>query len=350
MTNRPLRVVHYLNQFFGGVGGEEAASHELEVRPIPVGPGLALQNALGTAGQVVATIVCGDNAFHERRDDVLARLRGYLAEIHPDLVVAGPAFGAGRYGAACADVVLVAADLQIAAVVGLHPDNPAVPLCRSRVHIVPVPQSARTMADALARMARLGVRLAAGEVLGAPATEGYLPRGVRCHVPVESTGAERVLDLLLAKLRGEPYSSEIAEPPPLRRRAAPGLRDLPQARIAVISTGGIVPAGNPDGLRHINESRWRQYSLSGAERMEAGRWEPIHGGYDASAARQDPNVVVPLDVLRALEANGAIASVHDQYVAVVGIGAPVEVAERIGSEIAVALRSGEVSGAILTST
>src|SRR5262245_2338196 len=330
MSDRPLRVVHYLNQFFGGVGGEDAAAHALEMRAMPVGPGLALQTALGPMGQVVATIVCGDNAFHEQRDDVLARLRTYLGEIKPDLVIAGPAFAAGRYGAACADVALLAADLRIPAVLGLHPDNPAVALCRSRVHIVPVPQSPRTMAEALGRMVRLGVRLATGEAIGAPAEEGYLPRGVRRHVPAESTGAERVVDLLLAKLRGEPYSSEIAEQPPPRRRAAPGLRDLPHARIAVISTGGIVPAGNPDGLRHINESRWRQYSVSGAERMEVGRWEPIHGGYDASAARQDPNVVVPLDVLRALEAKGAIAGVHDQYVAVVGIGAPVEVAERIG--------------------
>jgi glycine reductase len=350
MTDRALRVVHYLNQFFGGVGGEEAASHALEVRTTPAGPGLALQAALGESGQVIATIVCGDNAFHEQRDHVLEGMRTCLADLRPDLVVAGPAFAAGRYGAACADVALLAADLHIPAVVGLHPDNPAVALCRSRVHIVPVPQSPRTMAEALGRMARLGARLAAGEAIGSPEKEGYLPRGVRRHVPVESTGAERAVDLLLAKLRGDRYSSEIAEQAPPRRRAAPGLRDLPRARIAVISTGGIVPAGNPDGLRHINESRWRQYSVSGVERMEAGRWEPIHGGYDAAAARQDPNVVVPLDVLRALEASGAIGGVHDQYVAVVGIGAPVEVAERIGGEIAVALRAGEVSGAILTST
>ena len=34
-----MRVVHYLNQFFGGIGGEEKAGVPLEARPGAVGPG-----------------------------------------------------------------------------------------------------------------------------------------------------------------------------------------------------------------------------------------------------------------------------------------------------------------------
>ena len=33
-----LRVVHYLNQFFAGVGGEEMSDHPVSSRPGPVGP------------------------------------------------------------------------------------------------------------------------------------------------------------------------------------------------------------------------------------------------------------------------------------------------------------------------
>jgi glycine reductase complex component B subunit gamma len=345
-----LKVVHYLNQFFGGVGGEDKADHPLEFRSGPVGPGLALQAALGGAGQVVETIVCGDNAFHEQRDAVLAAVRARLETLRPDLLVAGPAFNAGRYGAACGDVGMAAVDLQIPAVVGLHPNNPAVPICRERVYVVPVDASPRTMAQAMRRIASLGVRIARREPLNGPAVEGYLPQGLRRHVPAEVPGARRAVDYLLAKLRGEAYSTDI--PLQVRRggRPAPPIRNLAAARIVLISTGGIVPAGNPDGLRHINEDRWRRYGIGGEAEMAAGKWEPIHGGYDASSARANPNVVVPLDALRAVEAAGAIGAVHDEYFAVVGVGAPVDVAERIGREIAAAAESGEIAGAILTST
>ena len=51
-----IRVVHYLNQFFGGIGGEEHANSPVEVREGAVGPGRALQQFLGTNATVVATI------------------------------------------------------------------------------------------------------------------------------------------------------------------------------------------------------------------------------------------------------------------------------------------------------
>ncbi len=38
---QPIRVVHYVNQFFGGIGGEERARTPLEVREGPLGPGRA---------------------------------------------------------------------------------------------------------------------------------------------------------------------------------------------------------------------------------------------------------------------------------------------------------------------
>jgi len=221
---------------------------------------------------------------------------------------------------------------------------------RARTYIVPVDASPRTMADAMRRMAALGVRLARMETIGTPEAEGYLPQGVRRHVAVEETGAARAVDLLLSKLRGDTYTTEVPLQVFRRSRPAAPIRNLSRSTIAIISTGGIVPAGNPHALRHINETRWRRYPIAGEQRMEAGRWEPIHGGYDAAAARGNPNVVVPLDALRGLEAAGTIGRVHDEYFAVVGVGAPVEVAERIGSEIADALQTGEVTGAILTST
>jgi glycine reductase len=60
-VGQPARIVHYVNQFFGGIGGEEKAHTPLEVREGPVGPGRALQQVLGGKGAVVATLICGDD-------------------------------------------------------------------------------------------------------------------------------------------------------------------------------------------------------------------------------------------------------------------------------------------------
>ncbi len=56
-----MRVVHYLNQFFAGLGGEEKAGALFETREGAVGPGKLLEQLLGDGAQVVMTLVSGDN-------------------------------------------------------------------------------------------------------------------------------------------------------------------------------------------------------------------------------------------------------------------------------------------------
>ena len=63
-----IRVVHYLNQFFGGIGGEAQAYEPVQVKPGPVGPGRALQSALGDQATIVGTLIAGDNYFTEELD------------------------------------------------------------------------------------------------------------------------------------------------------------------------------------------------------------------------------------------------------------------------------------------
>ena len=106
--DRQLRVVHYLNQFFGGIGGEEHAYAPLRVTEGAVGAARALQAALGAEGAVAATIVAGDNAFTEEPEPCKAAVKEALDRYRPDVVSAGPAFDAGRYGLACAEVCRVA--------------------------------------------------------------------------------------------------------------------------------------------------------------------------------------------------------------------------------------------------
>ena len=68
MIPEKIRVVHYLNQFFAQIGGEDKADVGLGFKDGPVGPGRALQQALGDNGEIVATVYCGDNYFAEHQE------------------------------------------------------------------------------------------------------------------------------------------------------------------------------------------------------------------------------------------------------------------------------------------
>ena len=69
-----IRVVHYLNQFFVGLGAEAHAGTGPGKKAGAVGPGIALQQALGERAQVVATVYCGDNYANERANAIDAIL------------------------------------------------------------------------------------------------------------------------------------------------------------------------------------------------------------------------------------------------------------------------------------
>ena len=63
-----MTVVHYVNQFFAGLGGEEAAGHEPVRLDGPQGPGRGLA-AAGLAVDV--TLACGDDFFGEHESAAL---------------------------------------------------------------------------------------------------------------------------------------------------------------------------------------------------------------------------------------------------------------------------------------
>ena len=64
-------------------------------------PGLGILQQIGEKAEIVRTIWCGDNLINQETEKILAAIETLIAESKPDVVVAGPAFGAGRYGLAC---------------------------------------------------------------------------------------------------------------------------------------------------------------------------------------------------------------------------------------------------------
>ena len=120
----PIRVVHYLNQVYAGIGRDEKADLPIEVRDRPIGPARLLNFLLGDQGDVVATIICGDGYFSDRRDEVLAWIDNRLALIRPEVVVAGPAYDLELYGHACGDVCLAAQRNGIPSITAMTPGQP----------------------------------------------------------------------------------------------------------------------------------------------------------------------------------------------------------------------------------
>jgi glycine reductase complex component B subunit gamma len=346
-----IRAVHYLNQFFGQIGGEDKADTAPLCRDGAVGPGVLFQQILGQEVEIVGTVICGDNYFSEHLEQateaVLSLIKGY----QPELLLAGPAFNAGRYGMACGAVGEAAArQLTIPTVTGMFRENPAVELYRKAVIIVETQATTLGMKAAAARMAALAVKLARGEALGSPAEEGYLARGIRKNTFAAKTGAARAVEMLLRKLKGEPFTTEYPLPAFDRVAPLPPLERLSEATIALITSGGIVPKGNPDRIESSSASKYGRYELGGIMSLTPQSHETAHGGYDPTYANEDPHRVLPLDVMRDLEREGVIGGLYPYYYATVGNGTSVARAQKFAREIAKDLIRDGVSAVILTST
>ena len=168
-----IRVVHYINQFYAGIGGEEKADIPAELRVnAVVGPGQALMAQFGDQAEIVATIVCGDSYFNENIDATTDQVLAWVKEQNADILVAGPAFNAGRYGVACGSVcAAVSEKLGIPTVTGMYVENPGVDMFRDKTYIVPTKNSAAGMRDAVKKMAPLALKLARGEAIGGEEAE-----------------------------------------------------------------------------------------------------------------------------------------------------------------------------------
>ena len=347
---QPVRVVHYLNQFFGGIGGEDHAETPVEVREGPIGPGRALQQAMGAQGTIVATLICGDDYVAEREESAGAAIRGALERRAPDLVLAGPAFDSGRYGLGCALACRVARSLGIPAVTAMHPDNAAIITFRRELLAVPTGLDPSEMRAIVTRMAALGLKLVRGEPLGPALEEGYIPHGVRRLVTKDRVGYERAIDMLLARVTGRPFVSEIQVQHYERVPPAPPVPDLARATIGIVVSTGIVPRGNPDHLPGARALTAGRYSIAGLSQLDVGEWESAHGGFNTKVLNTDsPDYALPLGPLRALEDEGAIAGIYPWIYSTVGNQTAVGPAREIGQRVAAEFRDAGVAAALQVS-
>ena len=348
-----MKILHYLNQFFAAIGGEEKAGQDVLFIPRAVGPGAAIENAFKDRGVEYASLACGDNYFHEQEEKALTAIRDALEQFQPDFFLAGPAFNAGRYGLACAKVCSwVRENWRIPAIAGMHEDNPGTREIGRRVFIIQTGNSTASMPESLRRFSLLIERLLSDDENSVEnfRAEYCLPILRRFTVRARAPDYVRAADLLLAKLKGQAYESEIPRVE-ARQHPIPNLAgSLRDATVALVTEGGLVPKGNPDRLESSRGSKYFKYAIEGREDLSQGEFEAMHTGYDTATVNKDPDRIVPLDAMRVLEKAKRFNKLHSHYFVTTGTGAMPSKMEEIGAGIATELAGAGVGAVILTAT
>lgn len=347
-----VNAILYLNQFYAGIGGEKEADYPLTQMDNVPPLGKELERLSKGELKIVKTIVCGDNTANDESivEENKEKIQSILKSNPCDVAIGAPAFNAGRYGVASASFCYQAKELGIPSLTAMWRENPAIPIYASKVYILKTRETSVGMKDILPKLMQFALRLAKGEEIKAARIEGYYPTGLRRNEYHERTAAQRVVDMLISKLNNEEIISEI----PLRTlegvKPSDPIKDLHDETIAIITTGGLVPKGNPDGLKQAFSTDFGTYSMEGLDVLSPTKFESIHGGYDTTFASADPHRLVPLDALRSLQDQGEIAEVYPYFFTTCGVGTNIESSENMGERIAAKLMKDQVRAAIITST
>jgi glycine reductase len=352
-----LKVVHYLNQFFGQIGGEEQAAVGFSVNEGPVGPGLALQKALGDDAEIVATVICGDDYFAANPEENAAEGLQLVKQYQPDLFFAGPAFAAGRYSLACGAMCKAVSDeLGIPVVSGMDESAPGMDMYRKSVYIVKTANQSRDMVNILKKMARLASALTAKEDssrlislenLPDPAEYDYFTRDQLRNEYCDKTAAQRSVEKLLKKIKGESFVTEVIPQRFETFEIPAAVKDLSKAEIALVSDGGLVPKGNPDRMTTRSNLHWGAYKLDEIFKS----YEVVHAGYFNDYVLASPDRLVPYDVLREMVSEGKVGKIHDTFYSMPACTTVSKRCAEVGAEIAAELKKrGTVDAVILTST
>jgi glycine/betaine/sarcosine/D-proline reductase family selenoprotein B len=345
------KAIMYTNQFFGQIGGEDKADFAPVIKEGLVGPAMELDKQVDA--EVTHTIICGDNFIGSNTEEAVKTIIGFLEDKEFDIFFAGPAFQAGRYGVACGTICKAVKErFNVPVITSMHIENPGVEMFKKDMYVLKGGHSAAKMRSDIKDMANLGNKLLNGEELLGADAEGYYARGVRHQVwrDDKKPASERVVEMLIKKLNNEAFETELIIPKLDRVPIADAVKDLSKATIALVTTGGIVPIDNPDRIQSASATRWGRYNIGGVDDLLGGVYKTIHAGFDPAAADADPDVVTPIDALRAHEKEGKLGKLHEYFYSTVGTGTTQAEAARMAKEIIPYLREANVDAIIMVST
>lgn len=345
------KAIIYVNQFFGQIGGEDKADFAPVIKEGLVGPAMEFNKQLDA--EVTHTIICGDNFMSSNTEEAVKSIIGFLEDKEFDIFLAGPAFQAGRYGVACGTICKAIKErFNVPVISSIHIENPGVDMFKKDIYILKGGHSAAKMRNDIKDMAQLGNKILKGEELLGADSEGYYVRGIRHQVwrDDKKPASDRALEMLVKKLKGEEFETEFIIPKLDRVPIAAAIKDLSKSTIALVTTGGIVPVDNPDKIQSASATRWGRYNIEGIDDLLGGVYKTIHAGFDPTAANIDPDVITPVDALRAYEKEGKFKALHNYFYSTVGTGTTQAEAARMAKEMIPYLRDANVNGIIMVST
>jgi len=345
-----LKIVHYLNQFFGQIGGEDSAYQEPVYKKGPIGPGNFLNAELKNA-DIIGTIICGDNYSAEKIQNLISFVHQVIQNENPDILIAGPAFNSGRYGLACANICKsVKNSFNIVCLTGLYEENPAVDLFRSDIDILKTKSNAAGMKEAIQNISTVLSDFTKDDIVSEANRSLFFPKGKLKNVYAKNNAALRAIQILQSLLEEHEGTTEINFPNRSKQEKATMKKELSEAEIALVTDGGLVKPGNPDRLETRGASKFVVYDITKTEGLEKSQWSVVHEGYDNQSVLEDPDRLVPLDALRHFEKVGKIKKVHKHLISTTGVATALAVCKRLGREIGEFLIKHKVDAVILTST
>ena len=72
---------------------------------------------------------------------------------------------------------------------------------------------------------------------------------------------------------------------------------------------------NPDRIQSASATKWGKYNIEEMDELKKGEFMTIHAGFGPAAANDDPNVVLPLDVMKEYAKRGKIGGVYPYFYA-----------------------------------
>ncbi len=164
-------------------------------------------------------------------------------------------------------------------------------------------------------------------------------------MPIEPPGDLDVVDYIAqtrdsyAQLGYDAYRWARNDDPPAMQPPV----DLASARVALVASGGIYRVGQV-AFHHADDTSHRRVPMS----SDVADLRVSHFAYDTTDAKADPNVVFPVEALRALEADGTIGSLApDGLTFMGGIYSQRRVREELIPAIEAELREMEVDLVLL---
>ena len=129
------------------------------------------------------------------------------------------------------------------------------------------------------------------------------------------------------------------EPPPFQRLSKP----LSECRLGLVSSGGVYQVGQV-AFHYKDDTSLRVIDTA----VDVADLRATHFAYDLTDARKDPNVVLPLAALKALENSGELGALaKNAYTFMGGIYSARKVREQIAPELVQRFQKDEVEVVLL---